>query len=300
MKFVILLFSFVFASIGLKAQELNCQVTIVPDAKLEVTTVEQEIFDQLKQTIFELMNNTKWTKDKFELEERINCNIALSITNIPSPGTYVCQMQVQSTRPAFNSNYNTTVFNYNDENVQFAFNRNAMLIYAPNQFRDNLTSILAFYAYFIIGMDYDSFSMKGGSEYFQEAQNIVSLAQSAPGSGWRSNEGNRRNRYWLADNINRQMFDALRECNYEYHRKGVDLLYDDLPTARKNIYRSLTKLNRIVAMDPTAVNLQNFAQAKTNELINLFEDAEQKERTDLINLMKRVDPINSSKYEESL
>jgi len=171
-SFVISLLIFLYAGIA-SAQELNCQVSIITDARLEVTSVEKEIFDQLKQTIYDMMNTTQWTKDKFKVEERINCNIQLQINSIPSPGTYEGSIQVQSTRPGYNSSYNTTLFNFQDDDIQFAYSRNSILIYAPNQYRDNLTSILAFYAYFIIGMDYDSFSLKGGTPYFNEAQQIV-------------------------------------------------------------------------------------------------------------------------------
>jgi hypothetical protein len=299
MKKLLILFVCVM-SLNVNSQELNCQVNVIADAKLEITSVELEIFEALKQTIFDMMNSTQWTKDKFSIEERINCNISLQIKQIINQNTYICNMQVQSTRPAYNSSYNTTLFNFNDEDVAFGFKRNSTIIYAPNQFRDNLTSILAFYAYLMIGLDYDSYSPRGGSKYFQEAQNIVSMAQSAPGNGWKSNEAGKRNRYWLVDNIMRPLFEPLRDCSYEYHRKGIDLLYDDLPGARKNIYNSLTKLNRIVAMSPNSVNLQNFSRCKTTELVNLYEDAEVKEKNDLVTLMKRIDPTNSSKYEEIL
>lgn len=285
---------------SLRAQELNCQVTVITDNGIEVNTNDREIIDQLKQTVFELMNNTQWTKDKFKIEERINCNLQIQITSIPSSGNFIGSIQVQSTRPALNSSYNTTIFNFKDDDVQFSFNRNALLVYAPNQFRDNLTSILAFYAYFIIGMDYDSFSLKGGTPYFTEAQNIVSLAQSFSGSGWKSNETGRRNRYWLVDNILQQLFEPLRECNYEYHRLGVDKLYSDLTLARKNIMNALNKLNRVSATRPNSVNLLNFVQAKSQELKNLFDDAEVKEKNDLIALMSRIDPANASKYETLL
>ncbi len=287
-----------FTTIGVYGQELNCQVTVVADGKLEITTVEQNIFEQLQQTITELMNNTQWTKDKFAIEERINCNLALQIKDIPNKDTYICALQVQSTRPAYNSSYNTTVFNFQDEDVAFGFKRNSILVYAPNQYRDNLTSILAFYAYFIIGMDYDTFSPRGGTKYFKEAQTVVSLAQGAPGKGWKSNENGKRNRYWLVDNILRQLFEPMRDCFYEYHRLGIDQLYEKPEDARKNIYKALSKLNRIVATNPNSVNMNNFARCKRQELISMFDEAEAKEQTDLITLMKRLDPANGEKYDE--
>lgn len=282
------------------SQELNCQVTIVADAKLELTTVDQDIIAQLKQTITDMMNNTQWSKDKFKVEERINCVLQLQIKEKPSTGTYSGSLQVQSSRPVFNSSYNTTVINYLDENVAFSFSRNALLVYAPNQYRDNLTSILAFYAYYIIGMDYDSFSLKGGTPYFNEAQQIVSLAQSSGASGWKSNESSKRNRFWLVDNVLHQLFEPLRECNYQYHRKGVDKLYEDKVAGRKQMFDALAKLNTVTQVRPNSINLINFVQAKRTEIKEISEDAEQKDKTDIVNLMKKVDPSNASKYEEIL
>ena len=299
MKYIIL---FLLSFIGFTghAQELNCQVSIVTDAKLEVTSVETEIFEVLEQTIFEMMNNTKWTKDKFKVEERINCQIQVQIKEIPSPGNFSGSMQIQSTRPAFSSSYNSTVFNFQDDNVQFSFSRNALLVYAPNQFRDNLTSILAFYAYFIIGMDYDSFSSQGGTPYFVEAQQIVNNAQGSSASGWKSNEPGKRNRYYLVDNILHQLFEPLRECNYLYHRKGLDQLYNSEATARTEIYQALNKMVKVAATRPGSTNLLNFVQAKSNELRSLYATADQKEKTDIVNLLKKLDPANASKYEEIL
>lgn len=283
-----------------QSQELNCQVTLITDAKLEVTTVDKEVLEQLKQVVNDFMNNTQWTKDKFKTEERINCNIQLQISKIPSQGVYEGAMQIQSSRTAFNSSYNTTVFNFQDENISFAYSRNSIISYAPNQYRDNLTSVLAFYAYFIIGMDYDSFGLKGGTPYFNEAQQIVSLAQSSGASGWKSNEQGKRNRYWLVDNVLHQLFEPLRECNYEYHRKGLDKLYENKDAARKAMYDALNKLNKVITTRPNSINVLNFVQAKTVELKNLYADSEVKDKNEIVNLLKKIDPANSSKYMEIL
>lgn len=281
-------------------QELNCQVTIIFDSRLEITTTEKDIFDQLKQTLNDMMNNTKWTKDKFKVEERINCQMQLQINSIPSPGTYQGALQVQSTRPVFNGSYSTTLFNFQDNDIEFAYSRNAQMIYAPNQYRDELTSVMAFYAYYVIGLDYDSFSLKGGTPYFTEAQQIVSNAQGAGGKGWKSNETGKRNRYWLADNIQQQLFEPLRECLYEYHRKGLDHIYENKDIARKNIYDALNKLSKISATRPNSINVLNFAQAKLLELKNLYQDAPQQEKIDVVTVLKRIDPTNSTKYEAIL
>lgn len=288
-----------FSMVG-RSQELNCQVNIVTDASLEVTSVELEIIEQLKGVIYEFMNNTQWTKDKFTVEERINCNLQIQISEIPQPGTYSGAVQVQSSRPAFNSSYNTTVFNFQDEDLVFGFSRNAVLAYAPNQYRDNITSILAFYAYYIIAMDYDSFSNKGGTKYFNEAQQIVTNAQSSGAPGWKSNERGKNNRYWLVDNALHQLFSPLRECSYAYHRKGLDVIYDDKVAGRKALFTALNKLLKVVSTRPNSLNVTNFIRAKTIELVNLYTDADAKEKNQVVNLLKRLDPTNSSKYQEIL
>lgn len=286
------------------AQELNCQVSIINDASLEVTSVEQEIFKQLEQTVYELMNNTKWTKDNFEVEERINCQLQFQIKSIPAPNNYTGYLQVQSSRPGFNSSYNTVLFNFQDDDLAFSYSRGAAINTSADQsqtrFADNLTSILSFYAFYIIGMDYDSFSLNGGTPYFQKAQQIVTLAQTSNASGWKSNESGKRNRYWLVDNILQELFAPLRTCNYEYHRKGIDQLYADKVEGRKNIYNALNGLVKVVSTRPNSLNLLNFIQAKTNELKSLYEDAEVREKTEVVNLLKRLDPANSSRYQAIL
>lgn len=295
LPFILLLFySFSFS------QELNCQVSVEADVKLELNSTELEIIKQMKQSVYDLMNNTQWTKDAFKTEERINCNIQIQIKTNPSSGTYTGFIQVQSTRPAFNSNYNTVLFNFQDEDMAIAFSRNTVLTYAQNQYRDNLSSILAFYAYFIIGMDYDSFSLKGGTSYFNEAQQIVSNAQSSGAPGWKASESGKRNRYWLIDNVLQPVFDPLRECNYLYHRKGIDMLYENKVEAKKSLLAALNKLTPVVQTRPNTVNVINFLNAKTVELKNILSDSEVKEKTDFVNLLKKLDSGNSSKYQEIL
>ncbi|MBI1836761.1 MAG: DUF4835 family protein [Flavobacteriia bacterium] len=299
MNRLIILFSlFSYLSYG---QELNCQVSIITNAKLEVTSVELEVISQLKQSINDLMNNTQWTKDKFKIEERINCQLQLQIDKIPAAGSFSGFLQIQSSRPAYNSSYNSLIFNFQDDDIEFSFSRQASFVYAANQYKDNLTSILAFYAYYIIGMDYDSFSLKGGTPYFTEAQQIVTNAQNSGASGWKSNEkGVKRNRYWLVDNALHQLFEPLRECFYEYHRKGIDQLYANPVEAKKAIFEALNKLVKVTTTRPGSVNLLNFIQAKQTEIKNIFYDSEQNEKTEIINLLKRIDPTNSSKYETLL
>ena len=300
MKSLLTIFSLFLMFTNLNAQELNCQVSIVIDAKLEITSVEREILDQLENTIYELMNNTSWTKDNFTVEERINCNVQLQIEEIPSTGTFKGSMQVQSSRPALNSSYNTTVFNFQDKDIAFSYTRNAALIFTPNQYKDNLTSLLAFYAFYVIGMDYDTFSHSGGTKYFQKAQQVVVDAQTSGAPGWKSNERGKRNRYWLVNNILQEFFYPLRDCLYLYHRKGIDELYNDIIQGRKEVYIALEKLTKVSARRPNSMNVLNFVQAKSNEIKNLYAEAEAREKNQIVNLLKRLDPTNSSKHQEIL
>lgn len=299
MKYYILSLLLMF-SLASKSQELNCQVSIITDAKLEINSTEQDALIQLKQIVTDLMNNTQWTKDNFKIEERLNVNIQLQINKIPSPGVFGGSLQIQTTRPAFNTNYNTLLMNYQDDDITFAFSRNAMIIYAPNQFRDNLSSILAYYAYFILGMDYDSFSLKGGTPYFIEAQQIVSNAQNAGGTGWKSNEQGKRNRFWLVDNILQAAYEPLRECNFYYHRNGIDKLSEDKVKGRKALYEALVKLTPVAQARPNSLNVLTFLNAKSTEIKNILFDAELKEKNEFVNLLKKLDPANTSKYQEIL
>lgn len=281
---------------SLQAQELNCQVNIVVDNKVEINSTEQEIIAQMKQSITEIMNGTAWTKDKFKIEERINCNLQIQIREIPATGAYRGDIQISSVRPSFYSNYNSVVFNFQDENFQASFSRGAVLNYVPNQYRDNLTSILAFYAYYIIGMDYDSFSPKGGTPYFLEAQQIVTLAQTGGAAGWKSSESDKRNRFYLVDNMLQPVFDPFRVCLYQYHRLGIDQLYDKKEAGKNAISTALSLLSPIMATRPNTVNVVSFLFGKTTELKNVFSDSELKQKQDLVNLLKKLDPANTTLY----
>ena len=282
------------------SQELNCQVSVLTDARVEVNSTEQEIIKQMKQSVYDFMNDTKWTEDEFKTEERINCNIQIQIKTIPSSGSYTGYIQVQFNRPAFNSNYNSVLFNFQDDDVAFSFSRNAVLQYNENQFKDNLTSILSFYAYFILGMDYDSFSLKGGSPYFAKAQQIVTNAQVSNAKGWVANETGKRNRYWLVENILQPAFEPVRECNYMYHRKGIDMLYENKVAGKKAMYDALNKLTPVVQRNPNNLNTLNFLYSKIQEFKNVLSDSETKEKTEFVNLLKKLDSGNSSLYQEIL
>jgi hypothetical protein len=300
MKFVvfIILVNFCFA---INAQELNCQVTVSSDPALDITTTEKEILQEMEQTIFEFMNTTAWTKDEFEVEERINCNVQLSITKVNSINSFEGKLQVQVTRPVFNTTYNTVLFNFMDDKLAFKFERNAILVFAENEFRNNLTSALAFYAYFMIALDYDSFAKEGGTKYFNKAQQIVVLAQNGGGPGWRSDERGPRaqfNRYWLIENALQELFSPLRQCFYEYHRLGLDKMYENPEKGREAMFSALNLLSDVHSARPGSANVSNFIQSKLKEIQGVFKDADTNQKKELVNLLKRLDPANASKYQE--
>ncbi|HNS42016.1 MAG TPA: DUF4835 family protein [Taishania sp.] len=302
MKQLIVLISFCLTTFAsLFAQELNCEVSIITSNKIEVSSLDHEVLKQLEDVIRQFMNETKWTKDEFKMEERINCQLQFQVEKIPQPGVYEGKFQIQSSRPVYNSTYNSVVLNFADQDVSFAFSRNAMLYYSSAQFKDNLTSMLAFYAYYIIGMDYDSFSPKGGTQYLQEAQNIVVNAQSSGAPGWSPDQtGTKKNRYWIIDNALHQLFEPMRECTYEYYRLGLDKLYENKEQGRNAMYEALNKLPKVVAARPNTININSFIYSKRTELKQIFADAPTPEKGKLVALLKRLDPTNADKYDEIL
>lgn len=282
------------------SQELNCQVSVIAAPGLQVGSVEKEIMTELKGSIYDFMNNTRWTTDVFEIEERINCNLLITINEMPSTTTFNGKMQIQSSRPVYNTSYNTVLFNFEDNDITFNYLRNTALLFSIDQYRDNLTSILAFYAYMILAYDYDSFEMKGGTKYFNKAQIIAGNAKNSGDPGWSASAGKKNNRYWMVDNALQSVFEPLRTCYYNYHRLGFDVLYDDMTGGRKVIIESLQGLDKVQRSRPSSLNLQIFLTSKSAELISLFSQAEMTEKNSVVSILKKLDPTNSSKYQEIL
>lgn len=282
------------------AQELNCQVSVINSPQLQVSATDIEVLKDLESNIYEFINTTRWTKDNYEIEERINCNILITITDKSGNDGFSGKIQIQSSRPVFNSSYNTTLFNFVDSDFTIVYLRNTSLIFSLEQYRNNLTSILAFYAYMILAHDYDSFSLEGGTDYFVKAQSIANLAKNSGDLGWKPSVGNRKNRYWLVENALQAMFKPLRQAMYKYHRQGLDIMYSDINNGRKEVLASLKLLDKVQRARPGSINLQIFLSSKTDELVSLFSQAEMSEKNTAVNLLKRLDPASSSKYQEIL
>lgn len=275
------------------AQELNCQVSVVAP-QIQGTT-EKQIFEQMQKSIFEFMNNTRWTKDNFTTQERIDCSILINVTSKLSADDYKATIQIQSRRPVFKSSYYSPVVNYIDENFFFKYQQFQQLEFNINTFSNNLTSVLAFYAYIIIGSDYDTFSNLGGTEYFQKAQLIVSNAQSAAESGWKSFESN-KNRYWIAENVLQPVYQPIRECTYQYHRLGLDIMNEKADDGRKEILTSTDLLLKVYKDRPASFPMELFFNAKVDEVVNIFSKGFPDEKAKAVETLTKVDPANSTKY----
>lgn len=293
MKITAFVFAVLLLPFHLFSQELNCTVQVLSPQFQNST--DKKIFQTLQQSIFEFVNNRKWTNDVFQQSERIECSIVITITEKPSADEFRGTMQVQARRPVYKSSYNSLLLNILDKNLSFKYIEYQPLEFSESSFISNLTSMLAYYSYLIIGTDYDSYSLEGGSAYFQKAQTIVSNAQTASDKGWKSFEDN-ENRYWIVENILNSLFKPMRECNYKYHRLGFDAMADDAGVGRAAVLQSLLLLKKIHEFKPGSYSMQLFFLAKADEIVNLFSQAEPAEKTKVVELLNEIDPANSTKY----
>lgn len=290
------LFLFILFSPAAYSQELNCKVDIT-SAKLQTT--EAKIFQTLKTAIYEFMNNRKWTNDAFKPEEKIECSLFINVTEELSTNVFRAQVNIQSSRPVFNSDYNSVLLNHVDKDWVFAYSEYQPLDFNENDFLSNLTSMLSYYAYVIIGLDYDSYSLNGGTPYFQKAQTIVNTIPSnltsdaAP--GWKPFD-NDKNRYWIVDNLLNARYNPIRESVYLYHRQGLDAMYEDAKNGRQVTLNCLRKVGEVAEEYPNAIIIKLFFNAKSEELINIFAGAPPNEKTNAVQLLYRADPTNSEKY----
>ncbi len=274
-------------------QELKCAVQVVSD---QVSDLDNTTVEALRSSVFEFINNRKWTDDKFSNDEKIECSILINITQRISTDEFKGSFQVQSRRPVYHSSYNTTILNHIDNDFQFRYVPFQTLDFSETTNLSNLTSVIAFYLYMIIGYDYDSFSLYGGTKYLQKASIIVNNAQSAKEKGWKAYEGT-TNRYWMVENyLNDSQFKPLRECMYKYHRLGFDLLADKVEQGRGNVLEALDLLRKTHRDKPNSFNVKMFFNAKSDEIVNLFSQSFPQEKTRVINLLNEVDPSNTNKY----
>lgn len=251
----------------------------------------------MKLSIEQFMNGRKWTNDNYRNHEKINCSILITITEMPSIGVFTASVQVQSARPVFNTNYSSLVFNFADRDWSFEYLESQPLEYNDNTYTSNLTSMLAFYAYLILGFDYDTFSDLGGTSFFQRALNVVNTAQQSDRPGWQA-LGSNRNRYWIIENINNPQTVDLRKALYTYHRLALDTFSKEPDKSREMILQCLKDIKKVRDINPTAVLIVTFFDAKSKELANIFSQGNIQVRREAYDLMVSIDPSNKSNYDK--
>lgn len=285
------------------AQEINCKVSIRHD---RITNVDNQVFVDMERAIASFINTRKWTTDDYTAQERIDCIIMFNLTSKLSDveGGYEATMNIQATRPVYNTGFNTSLINYIDREANFKFNQFSPLVFDDNRvgstgegITDNLGCILAYYVYMVLGLDYDSFSMNGGNQYYKKAQNIVNNAPDGKGvRGWKAVDGT-KNRYWLADQILNPRFAEFHKYWYVMHRLGYDQFYDKPLEARRNILGGVTTMQKMNRENPNAILVQFFFNAKSTEFLNILTDMPVADRIPYITQLSQADVTNAQKYQ---
>lgn len=294
--FSIIVSFFLFYS--LNAQELNCRVQVYSQ---QIQTTNKHIFESMQKDIYEFINNRKWTEHVYSYDERIECSILINISEQVSTDQYRGTIQVQAIRPIFNTNYNSVLLNLKDNEIQFNYVEFQSMDFNENSFTSNLTSLLAYYVYIILGFDYDTYSLMGGTPYFQKAEKIVQNAQNAQEKGWKSFES-QKNRYWLVENLLNSKYSPIRDFLYRYHRLGLDIMHNKQADGRNEIAESLLLLQRVYREKPSPfmMLLQIVLDAKSDELVQVFSESFPEEKVRAVNILKEIDPTNSGKYQRIL
>ncbi len=291
MRFIAIVF-FVIISANLYSQEFLCSVDVTAS---QVQGSDRQVYDDMKNALMEFVNNRKWTNYDFKVEERIECTMVITIQERVSTDVFKAQLNIVASRPIFMSSYNSPLLNYVDTKFDFEYVQFQALEFQENNFSSNLTSVVAYYLYMILGLDFDSYSQFGGTPFYEKAEAIVNTAQNEAFSGWKAFES-QKNRYWLVENYTNNSYADLRKFIYDYHRLGLDLMADKTDQGRAKILSSLSYLQIIYDERPNLFALKLMLDAKSDEIVNIFKEGNPKEKTDAINIMKEVDPANSSKY----
>ena len=282
----------VYCSIGY-SQELNCQISILTP---QIQASDKTIYDNLQTELRDFLNNRKWTNEEYLNQERIECSIVITISERVSTDEFKASIQIQSRRPVYNSSYNSPMFNHQDNDFSFRYVQDQTIEFDESNINSNLTAVLGYYAYIIIGLDFDSFSPEGGTPYFAKAQTIANNAQRLSERGWKAFETS-RNRYWLVENLLNVSFKPMRNFIYSYHRQGFDKFTDNIADGRSSITENLSELKKVYQDKPNSFLMQVFFTAKADELINLFSQATNDEKNRALQVLTLVDPANTLKYQ---
>ncbi len=281
-----------FLGIQLNAQELNCTISINSD---QVSGSNKQVYTTLQNALTEFMNQTRWTNYNYKLQERINCNLTITISE-QDGNVFKGNFQIQSSRPVFNSTYLTPVFNFKDSNISFKYVEFEPLLYNKNFFESNLVSIMTYYAYVVLGMDAATFSLRGGIPFFTMAQDVVVQAQQSGFSGWNQSDGS-STRFSLIDNVLSPTYILFHDTMYQYHLQGLDLMSNDSKMAKENIAESIFTLKTIHDSRPAAFLLRVFMDSKSDEIVDIFSDGPRFDLDKLKDDLLRISPINAEKWE---
>lgn len=275
-------------------QDLNARVQILSP---KIQSANKRILDVLQNTIHDFLNGRKWSTDPLKPQERIDCTFVITITDWDgSSPNFAAEAQIQSSRPVYNTAYNSTLLSISDKEFNFNYSEGQALEFSEQAYLSNLSSLLAFYANIIVGLDYDSFSKLGGTPYFSKAQNILTNAQNTNYLGWKGFES-LRNRYWLIENLSNSNFKPIRLSSYTYHREGLDELAENSSKGKAAILSILPELQKVDRLKQGAMLTQLFFTAKADELANVLQSLAPTEKMNAYQLLSMLDPTNASKYE---
>ncbi|BDD07760.1 DUF4835 domain-containing protein [Fulvitalea axinellae] len=284
-------------ALGARAQELDCRVVINAD---NVEATDKRVFQEMERAFAEFLNNRPWTDMTYQRHERIKCNLILNVEDMPSIGNFSGTATVQAARPVFDASYETMSFYvFADKEWVFEYTESQPLEYAENTYVNNLTSLLSYYAYLIIGTHQDTFSPLGGTKYLDRARDILNATQGQQRPGWESFSGP-NSRYWLVEDLLNTRMENFRKGMYDYHRKGLDIYAEKPEEAMKNVMGFLRNLKELNSLRPNSLLLRSFFQAKADELANMFSKGNMTLRKEAYEILTQVNPTESDKYEKIL
>lgn len=297
----VMLFFILFATV-IQAQELQARISVL--ANKISTQVDKKVFQTLQSALTNFVNNRKWTNDVFQPNEKINCNFLINIDKELGDNAYKATLTIQAARPIYNATYESPLINFQDDNLTFRYVEFQPIEFNENRIQGsdpvaaNLTAMLAYYVYIILGMDYDSYALRGGDAFFQKAWNIVNNAPEGGNiAGWKQFDG-LRNRYFLAENINNSRFALMHDALYAYYRSGLDNFYSNEDAGRNGILNSLNSLNVINTENPNSMLVQFFFQGKSTELVKVFSKANPDIKKRAMDLLVKLDVTNANAYKD--
>ncbi len=279
----------------IQSQEFNTSVRV---STPQIQATDPQIFRNLETDLNDFLNNRSFTDMTYETAERINLTFQLTIQEELDNNNYTAELAVQATRPVFNSDYETTLLNHLDRDIKFIYNEGQTLQITPNSYLDNLSALLTYYGYLVLGLDYETFVPMGGERYLKRAESVVNSVPSSEAEnfgGWRAMDGN-RNRYWIVENLLNPRVIPLREAIYDYHRKGLDVCHKDTEECRAAILGALQTIEEVHRAYPNSMIVQIFTRSKGSEIVEIFSKAPREERNAVYQILSRIDPSNINNY----